>query len=220
MSNKSEEKMKRAIIAIVAVVAFTALIGFMISMNHGDNVDHIYAASADSGDIPEKIVGDPETAKVVIYEYADYGCSHCASWNEKINALIEKHPGEIALVYRGFQLGFQNGYTVSVAATAAQLQGYWKEYKDLLFKNQAEWSYATSAEVSQLLVDYFVAASKEKGDVDKFKSDMSSEAVDKRVNFENTIGVRAGIKGTPTFRINGKEEKLGALEEKIENLLK
>ena len=41
--------------------------------------DQIYDAAPESGNLGEKILGDPATAKVVIYDYADYACSHCAA---------------------------------------------------------------------------------------------------------------------------------------------
>lgn len=180
-----------------------------------NTADSIHDPSEGTGMIAEKIIGNPETAKVILYEYADYGCSHCAEWNRKINSLLEEYGDDLMLVFRAYDIGFNNGALASKAATAAQLQGYFKEYKDLLFNGQSEWMYADDAEVQDLLVEYFENVSDGKGDVDKFKYDMISEAVEKRVNFEQRMGDRIRLKGTPTFRIDGETMELGALVETI-----
>ena len=181
--------------------------------------DYIYEPSAESGYIAEKIIGDPDKAKLTIFEYADFGCSHCAEWNGKINDLLDKYGDDIALVFRAHDLGFQNGAMAARAATAAQIQGYFKEYKDLLFANQVEWFYAEGEELTKILSDYFVEVSGGLGDVDKFLSDMESESVGLRLAFEQLMGEKANLTGTPMFRIGGKTVKPSKLVETIERKL-
>ena len=180
------------------------------------NADTIHDASEETGFIGEKIIGNPSEAKLTIYEYADFGCSHCAEWNRKINELISKYDGQIALVYRSHDIGqFKNSPVVARAATAAQVQGYFREYKDLLFTNQTEWYYEDSEELNETLVEYFKEASNNSGDVDKFKSDMKSDAVKRRLKFEQRLGKAINLAGTPTFRIDGETIPIGELVETI-----
>lgn len=202
------------IIIISAAVGLTAI--FTANNQPPTTIDAIIEPSSQTGDIPEKILGDPTKATVIVYEYADYGCSHCADWNQVINELIEKYPDQLAVVFRGYNLGFTNGLAVARAATAAQIQGYWKEYKDLLFANQAEWYYANEEELSDLLSEYFETASSGKGDLEQFKSDLSSDAVKKRLDFEQSLGKKIHLSGTPTFRIDGEQIELGSLIDTIE----
>ena len=54
------------------------------------NPDSIIATSEITGNLPEKIIGDPN-AKVLIYEYADYACSHCAEMNTVTKKLLDKY---------------------------------------------------------------------------------------------------------------------------------
>lgn len=181
------------------------------------NADTIHDASEETGFIGEKIIGNPDEAKLIIYEYADFGCSHCAEWNRKINELISKYDGQIALIYRSYDIGqFKNSPVAARAATAAQIQGYFKEYKDLLFANQTEWYYENSEELNETLAEYFKEASNNSGDVDKFKSDMKSDAVKKRLKFEQRLGKAVDLAGTPTFRIDGETINLSELEKTIE----
>ena len=105
------------------------------------------------------------------------------------------------------------------AATAAQIQGYWKEYKDMLFANQTEWVYAEGGELSGLLIEYFEAASDGAGDLEKFENDMSSDVVKKRLDFEQSMGKKVNLRGTPLFRIDGEnvspDNLIRTIEEKI-----
>ena len=207
--------MKKALAVIGMIVAVLGGMALLISLNLGENTDKVYEASEESGNIPEKVIGDASKARVIVYEYADYGCTHCAEWNETITRYVEYFNGDLAVVFRGYDLGYQNGHAVAVAATAAQLQGYWKEFKDVVFATQEEWFYSSSSDLQEQLVDYFNEASSGKGDVEKFLSDLKSDDVEKRVNFENKIGKKANIEGTPTFRLGGKAINPSNLKELV-----
>lgn len=210
-------------IVIIGVI-IAAIVGLVALANFGaarpaETADAIYEASAETGYITEKVIGDPETAKVVIYEYADYACPHCADWNQTVNDLMKTYPGEIALVFRSYNIGFKNGPAAARAATAAQIQGYFKEYKDLLFKNQAEWLYESGAKLEATFCEYLERVSNGTADRDKFIEDMQSENVAKRLEFEHGMGKKVRLSGTPAFRINGKAVPLNELVETVEQLL-
>ncbi len=214
--------MKR-ILSIIGVLLL-AVVGLIIIINStgsddGISPDSIVEPSEQTGNIPEKIIGNPEEAKLVVYEYADYGCSYCAVWNRQMNELVKKYDGKLAIVFRGYNIGFQNGLGAAYAATAAQIQGYWKEYKDLLFANQSEWIYAEKKDANDLFVEYFKQASNNTGDTEKFKDDMNSAGVKMRVSFEQKMGKKVNLHGTPLFRINGESVPVGDLIETIERLL-
>lgn len=213
---------KQIIITIAIIISFVGLLFLLVNRDLSSNpsaADTIHAASAETGNIPEKIIGDPNTAKVILYEYADYGCSHCADWNTEVNKLLEKYGNDLALVYRGYNLGFQNGPAAARAATAAQLQGYWKEYKDLLFANQAEWAYTEASKLEDLFVSYFNTASNGQGDAEQFRADLTSSAVATKNAFEHRLGEMLKLSGTPLFRIDGKTIPLSNLVSTIEQLL-
>lgn len=214
--------MKR-ILAImgILILAIVGLIAITNSARNDDEVspDSIVGPSEQTGNIPEKIIGNPDGAKLVVYEYADYGCPHCADWNRQMNELVKKYDGKLAMVFRGYNIGFQNGLGAAYAATAAQVQGYWKEYKDLLFANQSEWVYAEKKDANDLFVEYFKQVSGGTGDPQKFKDDMNSASVKTRVSFEQKMGKRVNLQGTPLFRINGENVPVGELVKTIEETL-
>ena len=210
--------MKKKIIGVAIVAAVVGIICLRTSEPEPQiNADTIQSPSEESGFIGEKIVGNPNEAKLVLYEYADFGCPHCAEWNKMMNSLMSKHDGKIGLVYRNYDIGqFKNSSAAARAATAAQIQGYFKEYKDLLFANQSEWFYADGAELNELFFEYFKTASNNSGDLEQFKADINSDSVKKRLEFEQRLGKMVNLTGTPTFRIDGKTIQLGKLVETIE----
>lgn len=183
--------------------------------------DTIISANADSGNLPEKIEGTAD-APVIIYEYADYACSHCAEVNTIVNKIVKDNNGKVAVVFRNYLINyFKNNVIAASAATAADIQGYWAEYKDALFENQATWYNLTGDELRDYLGELFTKASDGKGDLDKFYKDLDSEAVAERVAFEFGLGAQhEDLEGTPYFRINGQVVSVSDLRTTVEELIK
>ena len=202
---------KAGIIVGVLAVAFLGIAGYLVidansKATNYDNYDFysIIAPDTHNGNIGDHVKGNPD-APVVVYEYADFQCGYCALMNSRVNAAIEKADGKLAVVYRNYLLSYhQNGTAAASAAEAAGLQGYWKEYADKLFLEQDEWAYATGAERTALFVKYFEEVTDNKGDTAKFKADMGSEEVKKKIDFDMGIGKRMSIPGTPAFFVDGQ----------------
>ena len=164
----------------------------------------IIEANSDNGNIGDHVKGDAD-APVLIFEYADYQCPGCASINPRVNKAIEQSDGKLAVVYRSFLLSYhQNGTAAASAAEAAGLQGYWKPYADKLFGEQSEWEGASASERTALFDKYFEEVTDGKGDMEKFNSDMASEAVSKKISFDGGIGKRVDVQGTPAFYVDGQ----------------
>lgn len=157
-----------------------------------------------NGNIGDHVKGD-KNAPLLIFEYADFQCPGCAGMNPRINQLIEESNGKIAVVYRNYLLSYhQNGTAAASAAEAAGIQGYWKEYADILFANQSEWEYASGSERTELFNKYFLGATEGKGELEKFKQDVASAEVSKKISFDMGIGKRIDIPATPAFYIDGQ----------------
>ena len=197
------------IIAVIAVVAFLGIAAFLVIDGNSKATDYssydftsIIAPDEHNGNIGDNVKGNPD-APVVIVEYADFQCPGCASLNPRVNAAIEKADGKLAIVYRNYILSYhQNGTAAASAAQAAGLQGYWKPYADLLFKNQADWEYASASERTVLFNQYFTEVTDGKGDLDKFNQDIASANVSQKISFDMGLGKRLGIPGTPAFYVD------------------
>ena len=199
-----------AIVAITAVIAlFTGIVIWRASSqpSKGEyDVNSVIGANEDNGGIADHVKGDLEKAKVIIFEYADYQCSACALHNPRINKLLEEYGDDLAIVYRNYLLNYhQNGTAAASAAEAAGLQGYWKEYADKLFTNQAVWSSASGNERMQIFTNLFSIVTNGEGDEAKFQKDMTGEAVKKKIAFDTEISKNLDITGTPSFFLNGEK---------------
>ncbi len=200
----------RVIISIVVLLAFVGMVTFFVIDDNNKAARYetytygIVAPNDDNGGIGDHVKGNAD-APVIIYEYADYQCPGCASINPRVNKAIDELDGKLAVVYRSFLLPYhQNGTAAASAAEAAGLQGYWKQYADILFAKQSEWSGASSSERTALFDKYFLEVTDGKGDLDKFNQDIASKAVSKKISFDMDVSKKVNVEGTPAFYIDGQ----------------
>lgn len=169
---------------------------------HNGNIgDHV------KKDSDGNFVGTP----VYIFEYADFQCPGCASLNPKVNQAIDELDGKLAIVYRNYLLSYhQNATAAASAAEAAGLQdpdgskGYWEKYASKLFSEQSDWEYLSASERTGVFEKYFTEITDGKGDLAKFREDIASNTVSKKISFDMGVGKRVGIEGTPAFYIDGQ----------------
>ena len=192
------------------VLAFVALIAITQLQNKADidyeayDLNSVIAADENTGGLAENIDGDPE-APVLLYEYGDYQCTACAPMNPYINELLEEYDGKVAVVFRTYIMSYHdNGVAAASAANAAAIQGYWKEYKDLLYETQNDWYYAEGDERQQMFEQYFEQATDGKGDLEQFRQDMGSKEVAQKIKFDAALSERVGLEWTPSFYLDGE----------------
>ncbi len=222
---------------VVLIVGFLGVVIWRMADKKANQVDYskydvnsIIAGNEDNGGIGDHVKGSAD-APVVIYEYADYQCSGCASANPRVNKLLTEYDGKLAVVYRNFLLSYhQNGTAAASAAEAAGLQGYFKEYADKLFANQSVWSSATGNSRTDMFVDLFRNVTGGEGDEEKFIADMGSAEVKAKIDFDTGLSEDLDIPGTPSFFLNGEridltnvsteDEFMKLMREKIDAALK
>lgn len=138
----------------------------------------------------------PEDAKVVIVEFFDHACSHCAMAKPMVDRVLEAYPNDVVVYYKNFPLSSNpNSVQAAVAALAAGRQGKFGDMHAMLFQNQR-------AHDKPSLRSY---AEKIGLDMAKFEKDFADPALEKQVDAERGEGISAGLQGTPTFYINGRE---------------
>lgn len=207
------KKKSYGIIAIFAVivVAFIGLVVFSTTnkkqskVNYNDyDLNGYIEGNEFNGNIADHVKGDKDKAQVYIVEYADFQCPGCASINTFVNKLPERYDYKLGIIYRNYIMTYhQNGTAAASAALAAGLQGYWKEYGDMLFSNQANWQYASVDERTESFKSLFESVSDGKGDVDKFVADMNSKEVQKKISFDQGAADFVEAPGTPSLYLNG-----------------
>ena len=221
-------------VTVGAIVVILALFGGLVfwTMNNGKEDKYAkYDAteiidSTDETGIGEHVRGKVDS-KVVLVEYADLQCPGCASMMPRVTELYEKYGDRVAFVFRNFPIsGHQNARSAAAAVEAAGLQDHYWEMLEATFAARADWMYKTGSERNDVYVKIFMETCPD-GDVEKFKTDMNDERVEKKINFDQSIGrEKAKVSATPAFYINGKnvavseEDTLDDFKNRIEDEIK
>jgi protein-disulfide isomerase len=145
--------------------------------------------------------GAPD-GKLLLIEFSDFQCPFCARAQATIDELMRKHGQDVTLVFKHLPIAQIHPEAVPAAraAWAAQQQGRFWEYHDLLFGAQealAADSYAAFAKTLKL-------------DLARFERDRTGEASAAAVERDLALANSLGIQGTPFFLVN-REPVSGAV---------
>ena len=147
---------------------------------------------------PEDHVQGSAKAEYTLVEYGDYQCPTCGD-AAPIVKQVQKHLGnKLRFVYRNFPLE-QHEFAEAAAETAefAASEGKFWEMHDALFHNQTEFE-----------DELFPELAKQLGlKVDALDKALADGTFAERVDRDLESGEKSGVRGTPTFYINGKQHK-------------
>lgn len=155
-------------------------------------------------------------AKVKLVEFADFQCPFCSKAAESVRELEKKYGDKVEFSYRHFPLRqiHQNAQRASEISVCANEQGKFWEVYDALYANQS----ALDEENAKKLA---VAAGTDEA---KLTECLSSGRAAASVDEDVAQGDAAGIEGTPSFFINGRnfqgQPTVGGLSQAIEEALK
>lgn len=138
------------------------------------------------------------SSTVTLVEYSDFQCPACAAFYPIAKEVVAST--SIRFVYRHFPLItiHKNADYAAAAAEAAGIQGKFWEMHDMLFETQNDW--ANSADALKTFSTYAQGLGL---DVKKFDADVISREVRQKVNDDYRGGSASGVRGTPTFFLNG-----------------
>lgn len=234
-SRASKQNQQRNLMIIGGVVAFLAVLGLVIYMQNRSNQtfeinDPAFAAYAgipldDSVDSRREIeraddvtdgvvrgvledgtpyIGSPD-APVVLAEFSDFSCPHCATYSPNIELLIRQYvrSGQLRIEYR--PVTFVGGNLSIVAAQgalcAAEQGAFWEYHKELFRIQQSEAANSfTPTRMRELASDLGL-------DADELRSCMNSRRPDRALNATQSLMQEYGVNATPTlmYRLQGQE---------------
>jgi protein-disulfide isomerase len=140
-------------------------------------------------------------AKVTLEEYGDYQCPPCGLLYPDLRTIEKEYGDQIRFVFRQFPLQMhKHAFVAAHAAEAAGLQGHFWEMHDMLYQNQLSWSVAEDARPTFIQYAQMLGLN-----VDRFTRDMDSQEIVNRVLADVERGQSAGVVGTPTILINGRQ---------------
>ena len=140
-------------------------------------------------------LGNPD-APVTMIVFSDFQCPYCAKLGTVIEEVTMAYPETVKVVFKHFPLrNHRYASLAALAAIAAQQQGKFWEFHDRLFPLQKE-----------LDQDKILAVARDIGlDMKKFTSDIGGEAARDQLSRDHQDGQSAGVRGTPTVFINGRQ---------------
>ncbi len=198
---------------IIFSVICVALLGGLIAVSRSQkpNVDtsgvdanSVIAASTNNGNIADHVEGS-STSPVRLVEYGDFQCPSCGGAHPGIKKITEDYGDKIGFVFRNFPLTsiHPNALAAATAVEAAGLQGKYWEMHNLLFESQQSWSSLSAEQRTNQFVQY--ATQVGVSNSEKYKTDLSSENITKKITFDQKLGKDLGVSGTPTFFLNGEK---------------
>jgi len=131
-----------------------------------------------------------------------------------LEQVLEKNPNQVKLVFKNFPLR-NNKFAMpaAIAALAAEKQGKFWEFHDLLFKDYNRLNEQKIKEIAQQL----------NLDMEQFEKDRKDPRIRAMINRDMSEGNRVGVRGTPTVFINGRllrNRSMTGFQELIEKALK
>jgi protein-disulfide isomerase len=141
-------------------------------------------------------VRGPADARITLVEFSDFECPFCSAAVKQVDIVMAAYPKDIKLIYKQFPLSMHpHAQFAAEASLAAREQGKFWEMYEVLFKNYR-----------RLTRENVLLWAKQLGlDVDKFKADIDSRKFKAMVDKDLADGETAGVYGTPSFYINGKQ---------------
>ena len=148
-------------------------------------------------------------AAVTIVAFTDYQCPSCAAIHPALERLVKESGDKVRLVARDFPLNqHAEAFKAAEAAEAAREQGKYWEYVQVLLQNQ-----------SSLSVEKLKSFATQLGlDRTRFDAALDSRKFAEMVQTDLDDGIKLGLKGTPSFFINGRRVTAKSYEELKESV--
>lgn len=143
------------------------------------------------GDAPFK---GPSNAKVTIVEFTDFKCPYCSRAHETMERILSEYKDKVKFVRKDYPLVHPAARIAHMASHCAGEQSKYWEYTDVLWKNSSKLE---KDNLKKFAKDLML-------DIKKFNECLDSNKYMAKIEKDMEQGKALGIRGTPSFFINGK----------------
>ncbi|MGJ3191468.1 DsbA family protein [Paenarthrobacter sp. FR1] len=194
-----------AVLVAVGVIWYTAF-----SLNKPAPTAPAPAAEAQLVREDSHRVTSPSTEKAVLVEFLDFECEACLAAQPVVEDLKKEFGDRITFVNRYFPLpAHRNSATAALAVEAAAQQGKYEQMYAKMFETQPQWG-----EKTQSQAPLFRTFAQELGlDLAAYDAAVADDKTKERIKKDIADGTALGVKGTPTFFLNGKMLNLETKEQ-------
>lgn len=139
----------------------------------------------------------PAQAPVTIVEFFDPSCEACRAFYPYVKKILAENPNDVRLVLR-YVLFHQGSEEVARMLEAARKQNLYSQVLEAVLAAQPGWHDDPKVAAA------WVAAEGAGLDVEKARADMHTPGVDAVLETDMQDVKAVGIRGTPTFFVNGR----------------
>ena len=138
--------------------------------------------------------------RVTFVEFLDFECEACRAAYPAVEELRKEYAGRVTFVLRYFPVdGHRNAVPAALAVEAAARQGKLEAMYRRMYETQSEWGEQTDSKAA-----VFRGFAADLGlDLAEYDRAVADPATLARVQVDRTDGIALGVRGTPTFFVNG-----------------
>jgi protein-disulfide isomerase len=166
------------------------------------------------GPLPEKSLGKPD-APVTMIEYASLGCPICGVFHKSTFPQFKKayiDSGKVYYIYREFPIGKSPAAAAHAARCVADKSYF--HVNDKFMANKSQWNGRDPNP------DLLYKIVQETGITRAaFDTCMANQKIDEGITWVKQRGREFGVKGTPTFFINGQQVRGGMNYEELRKVI-
>lgn len=141
----------------------------------------------------------PKDAPVYLVEFLDPECESCREFYPYVKMIMDEHPGKVQLVIRYAPFHGNSRMIIKILEAARKQNRYW-ETLEVLFRYQPYWGSHHDPR-PDLVWKYLPEAGV---DTAKIQEDMKDPAIEQMIEQEMRDLQDLGVRGTPTFFVNGR----------------
>ncbi len=157
----------------------------------------------------KQTTGD-EKAPYTLVVFSDFQCPYCSKFAKEFDSEIMKNK-DFKIVFKNFPLPFHNNAKeAAIASICASNQGKFWEFHDKLFAKQNELSDS----------QYLTIAKELNMDQTKFMQCLTDKETEKVLQKDIEEGKKLGVRGTPTYFLNGVPYNESRNPEKLKKIYK
>lgn len=191
------------LLTVVAVVALASLGIYQLAVKQ-DVKPHLTASAPNFPMITNLASSHsfsygPENAKVTVVEFFDPECESCSAVSPYIKKEMKFYEGKVRWVFRYMPYHFNSKSAIAVLE-AARKQNLFLESMELLFATQKEWGEKQVSMKNEIIE---VVSKVPSMDKKRLLAELENSTTQQIIEQDAQEGKMAGVKGTPTFFVNG-----------------
>jgi protein-disulfide isomerase len=199
----------------VLIAVFAVVVGIAVLLTGSPTGSGGADEAGADGSVPlvredSHVLDDAGEGAPVLVEFLDFECEACLAAYPLVEQVRQEYAGELTFVVRYFPIdGHPNSMTAAMAVEAAAQQNRFEDMYSRMYDTQTEWSHQQES-----MAPVFRDFAQQLGlDMDTYDTAVTDPATQQRVEQDRQDGMAVGVRGTPTFFLDGEPLQLTSAED-------